>query len=330
MYGRPKEVPKNERREKLEKDIKKLRAENIALKEEKEAIAQSLCDANDEIRNLKVMLVKQAHTPQAHTPDSLAETLQLDLDTSESTSDILSSHGIGIAGSLAFQSRSQWAANHEYFKAWMLSDDSQALCIQGHGDMEKISPLSYLISLLHQRQSKLKKNLVLTFFCGIHAVSPFDKETSGPLVLAKSILTQLLALPDIDWDHGQGGSSVLSDLQQKDISKSQQDSFRAYLRVIGALLKALGGLHQAIFVLIDGYEYYDRRWESKMTHLIDIMTETVESFNKSREGGQVCTLKVLFTAATYSRSLAPENVSMVTINMPKDIETDRDGFQSLC
>lgn len=156
--------------------------------------------------------------------------------------------------------------------------DSTVLVIQEHGDMDKISPLSFLISLLHQQLTKFGGNLVLTYFCGMHAISPFDTKKDEPLMLARSILTQLLAQSGYDWDHDSNGLPALSFLTPETIVKLQNGSFKTYLRVIRALLIAFAGSYDAIFVVLDGIEYYNRRWESEIRQVLRAMMKGIKSF----------------------------------------------------
>ncbi|KAF2449223.1 hypothetical protein P171DRAFT_480327 [Karstenula rhodostoma CBS 690.94] len=98
---------------------------------------------------------------------------------------------------------------------------------------------------------------------------------------------------------------------------------------IKTLLGALSGSYDAIFILVHGFEFYDRTWEDDTAKFTESMAKVVASFNEKREDGQACTLKVLFTAASYSRSLASSDVPMTKIEMPEDIGRDGDGFEDL-
>ena len=93
--------------------------------------------------------------------------------------------------------------------------------------MDKVSPLSFLISIVHQQLSESARNLVVTYLCGIHAISPFDEETSAPLMMARSIISQLLARAEIDWNRGPDGWPILSFIEPETMARLQDDSFTA-------------------------------------------------------------------------------------------------------
>ena len=103
-------------------------------------------DADGEIQDLKARLVQ--HT---YTPESLAKLLDLKLESTEDIADIAAAHRLGVSESLEFQSRSRWVAQDPEFQDWVSSSRSKVLSIQGHAEMDKLSPLSFLVSLLHEQ-----------------------------------------------------------------------------------------------------------------------------------------------------------------------------------
>lgn len=148
--------------------------------------------------------------------------------------------------------------------------------------------------------------------------------------MVRSLITQLLVRKDIDWNQGPDGFPLLSFLRHEDVQKMQKGSYRTYLKVLGTLLIRTKGCYDAIFVMIDGVEFFDRQWEEKMKKMTKCVKSSVNAFNADDEGAsRVGTLKVLLTAASYSSCLASVGASMTVIDMPEDIERDGDGFKAL-
>jgi hypothetical protein len=109
----------------------------------------------------------------------------------------------------------------------------------------------------------------------------------------------------------------------------RKGSFRTYLNVIETLLVRIRGHYDAVFLLVDGIDFYDR-WDDEMKRLIKRSMRLIKDFTvKSKGGTAVGTLKVLLTAASHSSCLASAGAWMNVIDMPEDIESNGDGFEAL-
>lgn len=246
--------------------------------------------------------------------------LNLDLIRDTHISKIAAVQGHGLHRGTEFRDRAHWASRASQVQTWCKSDRSELLFIQGKESSESTSPLSYLVSQIHEDLQDQKDTLVLSFFCGRDTISQTNPDTTGPMDLVRAMLAQILALrktADIIDGKGRSPSSLLLNDQ---IMGMKDGNLSAYMAVISALVLELQVHLKAIFILVDGIDFFHSDWEDEVQEVIQGLSR-VAFQRRGLIGGP---LKVLFTASTPSHCFEPSTRIPVVLEMPKDIKAHAD------
>ncbi|KAF2122821.1 hypothetical protein BDV96DRAFT_593310 [Lophiotrema nucula] len=242
-------------------ELRKMLADGRKIAEWKQEKVQQAEEYNRELAEWR-----DRTNAMSYDPKKLAKILNLSLKKERHLEDIGAVQAKSLEGSLKFQKRARWVARHPVFlQEWYKSRQSSLLVVQGRSDYESRSPISFLASLLYQELKGDKDVLVLPFFCGLHSGDRFDKsgKTSGPMHMCRSLLAQILSIKSIDWSGGDNGLPMLP-LPSDQVVELSQGSFAAYLKLICNLIARLQGIYRAIFILIDGLDWYDVTWEKEI------------------------------------------------------------------
>lgn len=228
--------------------------------------------------------------------------------------------------SIKFQARARWLANASRFKKWLRAAESGALLVNGDGELDCVSPLSFLDTLLIGRLGEFPKTLVLPFFCGVYEAPYSSEKTSGPMILARALLSQLLSLQEIHSENGTGkdGLPFLSFLSQDKIAKLESGSFSASVDTIITLLSSLVSYYDSIFLIIDSLDYFDSEWETEAKRLTKGFTKLAKQVNERREKGTevIGTLKVLLTVSTNFEYVPERGKGVVKLEVPDEVDED--------
>jgi hypothetical protein len=278
-----------------------------------------------EIRKLKSRLEQTSFTAA-----DLTTFLKIGDIKSGHREDIKSVLSFGLDESISFQSRSRWISNASKFSEWMKSSDSKALFIEGHGEFERITPLSFFITLLHETLVKVPDTLVLTFFCGLNSKSYRDTGISGPTNMTKVLFAQLLALEGLDSGEEVDGDPPLSCLGVKVISRMCKNSHIAYMLALSQLLLKLGERYKAIFIMVDAVDFYDNDWKDEMLNFTAMVKELTRDFNKQRKKrGYIGALKTLVTASSRTTCFPSPGKSVAVIEIPEELDEEQDSYEQL-
>jgi hypothetical protein len=258
----------------------------------------------------------------AITPEHLMEELQLNRSKHTHVAEVSMVVKDGLNSPARFQNRAGWVGSTTEFRDWLGgSDKSRMLCIQGYGEFEKTSPLSFLISLLYEKLANTPRTMVLPFFCGRSRVS------SGPAIMLRAFFVQLLASCDAHGHTDGNALPPLSFLGRDDIANMKELCFETYTNVVTHLLRDLRKKNKAIFILIDAVEFYDEEWEDEMNAFLKSIRKLVRSFNKPDERTSGGVLRVLVTASTWSRRFSSPKKSLVVLDVPEHLDGSMDGFE---
>ena len=254
----------------------------------------------------------------------MADTLNLDLEIDGHVRDIDDVQSAGLIESSEIQVRSKWLAETPAFQTWIKSARSRILYIQGDGEQEPISSISFLSVLLQVKLLESDDVIVLNFFCSLHTAGQSDdsEDFSGPTCLVKALLAQILGLDGVDWARGDNGYPYLS-LSPHDVSRLSQGIYSTYLRAVAGIVAKLLAQHKAIFIIIDGLDWYDSTWGREVGRLLKTLLNLVDS---KRAAG---VLKVLLTAATHLKYIPEVCSESATIEMPEEIYEEADSFEEL-
>jgi len=254
----------------------------------------------------------------------LAETLELDLECDGHVDDIEEAQSTGLNEGPEFQYRAKWLAETSEFRHWLDSKKSGMLYAQGDGEQDSVSPISFLAALLHAKLLESDDVLVLPFFCGLHTGGQFkdSDEMRGPLIMIRALLTQLLNLEGVDWANGSDGYPYLS-LKPDDISRLTDGFFSTYLKLFNRLLAKLLGNYKAVFILLDGLDWYDSTWKRDVTRLRKSLLRMTTS--KQTVG----VLKVFLGAATHLDSVPETDDDLVCVEIPEEIDGEGDSYEDI-
>ncbi|KAF2733938.1 hypothetical protein EJ04DRAFT_553012 [Polyplosphaeria fusca] len=318
MNGFQRVLADHTRNAKWQKEVDVLREDKRKLLEEKRDTEKLIAELKSRVNQTSYM------------PKDLAKLLELDLPSDGHRDDVESVHTTGLNETLEFQQRARWIAEHERFQQflnWLSSDESSLLLAQGNTERAPLSPMSFLTSLLFQKLEEGRNVLVLPFFCGIHRGSRFhdSDELSGPLIWARALLAQMLSLKKIDWSEGNDGLAYLS-LTPGEAKKLANGSFSTYLKLICNLLTIFKRRFNAIFVLIDGLDWYDLTWEKEIKRMVRSFLRLVEGDDVT---GTVGVLKVFLTTGSHANEWPKPNDNATVIDMPDEIDGEGDSFDIL-
>jgi len=228
----------------------------------------------------------------------------------------------GLNSSAKFQERAGWVGSNSRFQAWLGGKkDSQMLCVQGRGDFDRTSPLSFLTSFLYERLVTEPRTLVLPFFCGRSKVG------DGLATMLRALVVQLLDVCKTHGYTGERGRPILSFLRHEERAQMKQNDCATYTKVLAQLLRELRKEYSAIFILIDGIDFYDSRFGEEIDDFVKSMRKLVKLFNKSDDEALGGVLRVLLTTATWSRRFNSPAKPLAVIDVPENTEGSMDGFE---
>jgi hypothetical protein len=234
----------------------------------------------------------------------------------------------GLDESISFQSRFCQISKTSEFSEWMKSSDAKALFVEGHGEFEKMSPLSFFITLLYESLLKVPDTLVPTFFCGLNIKNSRDTAMTGPMVMAKALFAQLLALQALESSDETDDDPPLSLLSMELVTRMCKNSHEAYMLALSQLLLRLGERYKAIFVMVDAVDFYDHEWKDELLDFIKTMKGLTRGFNKQRKkGGGVATFKLLVTVSSRTTCFPSPGKSVAVVKVPEELDEEEESFE---
>ena len=278
----------------------------------------------NELAERKISELKKQITKVAITPEQLMEALELHQLEHAHVAEIPLVLKEGLNCSARFQNLAGWVGSTTEFRNWLGgSSKSQILCVQGNGELENTSPLSFLISLLYEKLESTPGTLVLPFFCGLSRVR------SGPTMMLRAFLVQLLTVCEARGLTGKDGLPVLSFLTHDEVSNMKVSCFTTYTKAVTRLLRAMREKYKGIFILIDAVDFYDSGWDDEMDGFMRSMKKLVRWFNKSNGENSGGELKVLLTASAWSKHFSHPKGSFVVLDVPEEMDESMDGFEEM-
>jgi len=277
---------------------------------------------SDSCPERRIMELEEQVAKTAITPKRLMEELQLKPKKHTHVHEASVALKDGLNSSTKFQERAGWVGSNSRFQAWLGGQNkSQMLCVQDRGDSDRTSPLSFLISLLHERLVTAPRTLVLPFFCGR------SKVADGPAIMLRALVVQLLDVCKTHGYTGERGRPILSFLGHKEKAQLDELDCETYTNVLTQLLRELRKEYNAIFILIDGIDFYDSDFEEEVDDIVKSMRKLVKSLNKADDEALGGVLRVLLTTATWSSRFGSPAKPLVVIDVPEYIEGSMDGFE---
>ncbi|KAI4673643.1 uncharacterized protein J4E88_008699 [Alternaria novae-zelandiae] len=260
----------------------------------------------------------------AITPEHLMKELELNHSKHTHVAEVSTVLRHGLNSRAKYQNRAGWVGNTTEFQNWLGGrGKSQMLCIQGYGEFENTSPLSFLIALLYEKLESTPRTLVLPFFCGLSSVR------SGPALMLRAFFIQLLASCDAHGSKDEDGLPLLSFLSHDDVANMENLCFKTYTKAVVRLLRELRKEYKAIFILIDAVDFYDEKWGDEMDDFMKNMRKLVRSFNKAADGTSGGVLRVLATASAWSELFSSPKKPMVLLDVPEHLDGSTDGFERI-
>ncbi|KAI4639382.1 hypothetical protein J4E93_009210 [Alternaria ventricosa] len=282
-------------------------------------MAQQLNAENDKRR---IMELEEQVAKTSITPKRLMEELHLKPKKHTHVHEASVVLKDGLNSSTKFQERAGWVGSNSRFQAWLGGKNkSQMLCVQDRGDSDRTSPLSFLISLLHERLVTAPRTLVLPFFCGR------SKTDDGPAIMPRALVVQLLDVCKTYGYTGEKGQPILSFLGHEERMQLNEQDCVAYTKVLTQLLRELRKKYDAIFILIDGVDFYDSDFEEEIDDFVKSMKKLIKSLNKPDDEALGGVVRVLLTTATWSSRFDSPAKPLVVIDVPEYIEGSMDGFE---
>ncbi|KAF3933751.1 hypothetical protein ABW19_dt0207003 [Dactylella cylindrospora] len=190
---------------------------------------------------------------------------------------------------------------------WVQSLDSQILLINGNGQIDRRSPLSFVCAKLINSLVQAGNVNYASFFCGEHQNEETDSDANPPAILI-NMIGQLLEQRKFD----------LSKVKLENIDcESVSSLMKVFKRLVSQLSR-----DETFFCVIDGIGYFEDRGRREET--CEIVGELVQLVSK--KSGPV--LKVLLTCPTSSRAVHEYLYKDDVYTVPKTL-TSRGGFRSL-
>jgi hypothetical protein len=96
----------------------------------------------------------------------------------------------------------------------------------------------------------------------------------------------------------------MSFMEAQHIMRLKEDCLDAYIAALGELILELRRESQAIFVLVDGLDFFDSEWNDEVLQFIRGLNKVIKKARKQACAGEVGgPVKVLLTTSTQSRCL---------------------------
>ncbi|KAL6825820.1 hypothetical protein J3E69DRAFT_380921 [Trichoderma sp. SZMC 28015] len=215
------------------------------------------------------------------------------------------------------QKRVEWLLTNKNIAHWFTSTGSQIILVNGHGPLERITPMSFFCAMLAQSLNSTGSIILLSHFCGVQMLDrnsqdPKEQKSSG---LLRSLLIQLLAQwksPNITClEH-----DFIEKLKRTSPNWSSRRQRHLFQYLVAALPRAT-----PIFIIIDGITYYE------VADLRDDVKKVVKEVNKLLCSESVeAMVKILITSPTRSFNLTEYFEINEIINVPEDIDDTITNF----
>jgi len=210
--------------------------------------------------------------------------LDLDIDRDTHLSDVVAVQRHGLQNDISFQNRARWVSTSIGFQIWISSREGASLIVQGRSSFQRTSPLSFLISLLCENLQNQPGASVLPFFCGRRSAIA---DVSGPMVIAIAFLVQLLASHESPQAENTNERRLMEFLEAQYVMHMKQDSLEAYTTAISQLIHQLRRDSKAVFILVDGVDFFYSEWKDDMVEFILALEKVVRKARKRTRAGAV-------------------------------------------
>lgn len=184
-----------------------------------------------------------------------------------------------------------WVIDRIKESKWITDSSSAILFVNGNGDDDKISTMSYAAAFLIEGLKRAGNIPFCYFFCGMH-ISTVDSVENGPVGMMRSLIAQL-----IGWE-GANIQAVLTKAEKKPEQLTK-------MRVLCSLLRrALSEYppHFPFYIILDGVSYYETERYNRLRDLVIVLKKLLQIMGimgdpKKKVGA---TIKVLMTAPNQS------------------------------
>ena len=289
-------------RDKAEKGVKKQNAKYLALQDELQAM--KLTQMPGLQPSASQITVNSMVTPQyLNTPPVESETV-FPADISAVSQDIQNVIRQGKRLKTNSQSKGNWLLHNKAFQAWLISDASSTLVVNGNAEgREHISPMSLVSAFLLQSLNGTDTASTISFFCGLHLAGHDDMR--GPQGLARSLISQLLA------------TMYASDLAILENDFHQQ--LEAHASDVAMLMELFFSLVKrlpqefVLFCVIDGISLFEKQQYEQETRIV--FQKLSQIAQAESQGGL---FKLLLTSPSSSRCAKEFFPKESTIIIPKN------------
>jgi hypothetical protein len=120
----------------------------------------------------------------------------------------------------------------------------------------------------------------------------------------------------------------MSFMEAQHVMRLKEDYLDAYIAALGELILELRRESQAIFVLVDGVDFFDSEWNDEVLRFIRGLYKVIKKARKQACAGEVGgPVKVLLTTSTQSRCFTMATKSAVVLEVPEGITGERNSFE---
>ncbi|KAF8249984.1 hypothetical protein K440DRAFT_659956 [Wilcoxina mikolae CBS 423.85] len=215
----------------------------------------------------------------------------------------------GRAMKMAVQDRAAWLMKSEKLKEWLTSRYSEVRLVHGNYESAKISPVSYLCSMLVESLEHLNPTRVIYFFCGRHT-EPKDP-LSDAYGMVKSLLVQLLSQDSFD----------TSFLKPGDVRKIENEELESMCDLLCDLVERLEST-VVLFCIIDGINFFET---SQRVHAMHAVIDRL--VNMARGNSMNSIFKLLITSpTTTSRDVRQRFSNDEIVSVPHSVPRSGYGF----
>ncbi|KKP04180.1 hypothetical protein THAR02_03698 [Trichoderma harzianum] len=223
----------------------------------------------------------------------------------------------GLSMGTEAQNRVEWLLTNKNVAHWFTSTGSQTILVNGHGSLERITPMSFFCAMLAQSLNSTGSIIILSHFCGLQMLDRDSQDLKEQKMsgLLRSLLIQLLAqwkFPNI--------TCLEHDFIEKLRRTSPNWSSRRHRHLFRYLVAALPQA-TPIFIIVDGTNYYE------VADLRDDIKEVVKEVNELLSSESVgAMVKILITSPTRSFNLTQYFETNEIINVPEDLDETITSF----